>query len=59
WRYRERLYDKVLSIKYYSKNHFRLIAGLAKAILIEIYNVNFKNVYHIFSVFIRGKHPRT
>lgn len=58
WRYRERLYDKVLSIKYYSKNIFRLIAGLAKAILTEIYNINFKNVYHIISVFIRGKHPR-
>lgn len=58
WRYKERLYDRVLSIRFYSKNKFRLCFNLGRALLKELIKFNFVNLNLIIMTFFRGKHPR-
>lgn len=58
WRYKERLYDHVLSMRFYSKNKFRLCINFGRAILKELCKFNFENVHLIIMTFFRGKHPR-
>lgn len=59
WRYKERLFDSVLSTKYYSRNKFYLLYHFVRLILIEVSKLNINNIKLIFTTFYTGKHPRT
>lgn len=55
WRAKERLYDEVLSIKYYrSLPYLRLL----KLYFRKVYKFEFTNICIIFKIFKMGKHPR-
>lgn len=58
WRHRERLYDVVLTKKYYSKNIFSTFFSLMKLSIIELLKGRFKNVLLIIYTFFLGHHPR-
>ncbi|WJV40597.1 hypothetical protein QVN03_08745 [Raoultella terrigena] len=58
WRYKERLYDRILSIRFYSKNKIRLFVNLVRSLFKEIFRFNLSNVILIMKTFIKGKHPR-
>ncbi|MES4781476.1 hypothetical protein L0B07_12280 [Raoultella ornithinolytica] len=58
WRYKERLYDLTLSIKFYSKSRVRLIVNLIRALVREAVKLNLKNCILIMKTFLVGKHPR-
>ncbi len=55
WRAKERLYDEVLTVKYYTKLP---ILRIGKRILREIVHFRLLNVFTILNVFVSGKHPR-
>jgi hypothetical protein len=54
----ERLYDLVLSGKYYSKNKFVLYLRLLRISFQQLIKFKFDNVELIFKIFATGKHPR-
>ncbi|MBS0893508.1 glycosyltransferase [Tatumella sp. JGM130] len=58
WRIKERLIDRVLSIKYYSPNILYKPARLFKLIAKEFISYRFYNVLYIMYIYIKGKHPR-
>ena len=54
----ERLYDLVLSGKYYSKNKFVIYLRLLKISFQQLIRFRFSNLELIFKIFAAGKHPR-
>ncbi|WP_413725044.1 glycosyltransferase family 2 protein [Sodalis sp. RH16] len=58
WRYKERLYDSVLSIRFYSKNTFHSFLRLTKYLGGELLKGNVRSVPLIFKTYFIGKHPR-
>ncbi|HBR2002746.1 glycosyltransferase family 2 protein [Klebsiella pneumoniae] len=57
-RYKERLIDSSISIRFYSRNLFTSILRIIKLSLKEIMAFRLKNVVVIFSSYFSGKHPR-
>lgn len=55
WRAKERLYDEVLTIKYYKSFSFLRVL---KAIFKYSLKLNVYYILKIFSIYFRGKHPR-
>lgn len=55
WRKEERLFDEVLSIKYYTSSPNLKIF---KRIIQQVFQFNFKSALKIFSIYSNGKHPR-
>ncbi|WP_343682942.1 glycosyl transferase [Acinetobacter baylyi] len=55
WRKEERLFDEVLSIKYYTSSPNLKIF---KRIIQQVFRFNFKSAVKIFFIFSNGKHPR-
>lgn len=58
WRYKERLYDKALSIRFYSDSLVKSIYRFSRALCRELLHMKFKNVILILRTFMSGKHPR-
>ncbi|MDF7649026.1 hypothetical protein F3J38_00480 [Pantoea sp. Acro-805] len=54
----ERLYDRVLSGKYYSKNKFFIYLRLLRISFQQLIRFKFSNLELIFKIFAQGKHPR-
>lgn len=54
----ERLYDRVLSGKYYSRNKFILCCRMTKISLNQLVRFKFSNINLIIKTFAKGKHPR-
>lgn len=54
----ERIYDRVLSGKYYSKNILVIYLRLLRITLQQIIRFKFSNLELIFKIFLEGKHPR-
>lgn len=55
WRAKERLYDEILTIKYYRAFSFLRVL---KAIFKYILKLNIFYILEIFNIYIRGRHPR-
>lgn len=58
WRSTERLYDSVLSVKYYSSNRVTLLLRIFKLACKQVIKLKFSNVELILKTFYKGKHPR-
>ncbi|WP_404651644.1 hypothetical protein [Raoultella terrigena] len=58
WRHKERLYDIVLTEKYYSKNIFSSLLSLIKLSMVELLKGRGRNVSLIIYTFFIGHHPR-
>lgn len=58
WRHRERLYDIVLTEKFYSKSSFLSFLSLLKLSLVELLKGRVNNVLLIVHTFLLGHHPR-
>ena len=54
----ERLYDRVLSGKYYSKNKLVIYLRLLKISFQQLIRFRFSNLELIFRIYFEGKHPR-
>ncbi|MHC9004189.1 glycosyltransferase family protein [Enterobacter adelaidei] len=59
WRYLERLYDVILSQKYYEKNKLKKIKCTSRLLFVNLIKFHFKNAYAIFYALIVGMHPRS
>ncbi|WP_374170981.1 hypothetical protein AAHW98_08195 [Klebsiella variicola subsp. variicola] len=58
WRHIERLYDVVLTVKYYSKTVFHQLYFLGRILFNEFLNKRFHLLPLVVKIFFRGKHPR-
>jgi len=58
WRIIERLYDSVLSVKYYSRNKYVSLVRLLKISCYQLIKFRFSSVSLIVKIFTAGKHPR-
>lgn len=58
WRSTERLYDSVLSVKYYSNNKFVQFMRLLKLAVNQLLKFKFANIELIIKTYMNGKHPR-
>ncbi|WP_194150476.1 hypothetical protein [Ewingella americana] len=58
WRTTERLYDNVLSIKYYSRSQLTILIQILKLSCKQLVKFRISNLVLIIIIFIRGKHPR-
>ena len=58
WRYKERLIDLILSVKYYSSSKFLFSYMTLKIILKDIIKKRGRNLRLIFDIFHKGEHPR-
>lgn len=54
----ERLYDRVLSGKYYSKNKLVIYLRLLRISFQQLIKFKFANLELIFKIYVEGKHPR-
>ncbi|HBU7566288.1 TPA: hypothetical protein MC761_002867 [Enterobacter cloacae] len=59
WRYKERLYDVILSQRYYEKNKLKKVKCISKLLLANLIKFRFKNAYAIIYALIVGMHPRS
>ncbi|WP_154914437.1 glycosyltransferase family 2 protein [Klebsiella michiganensis] len=58
YRYRERLYDAVLTTRFYSKNKTSSFFNLARIMIKELIKFKVRNIFLIVKVYVIGKHSR-